>query len=308
MRKNYSWIVPGALVVGLCLSIALWFVQLSRLSRVERVVRTAEERLRVAESRSCPSLSERSRVSDADIEIVRRSLHAAYKVESDDFYASHKNMGGGNFSYSMFCFAKRDLDDGWRKVATNWFYSTARDDFERRLMAEYDVGADDLKYTRDELRQVMVAWKSVSSGKGRLDGQSVVFTNGVATFTNKEYDCTMELRLLKNQIWVYEGNVYIFASSDVAGNGDYGSSDALNDNWFLRFKGGRIVDCCEFRHGCYAFVNQRYHFQAFNDQIVITSVKSGDIVGVLYLGLFERTDSNGVKSRTFKYEGSHAEE
>lgn len=243
-----------------------------------------------------------------DIEVARRALHAAYKVERDDFYASHKNIGGGNFSYSMFCYAERDLYDGWRKVATNWFYSTARDGFERRLMAEYDVGPDDLKYTRDELRQVMVAWESVSSGKGRFEGQSVVFTNGVASFTNKEYACKMELRLLKNRIWVYEENVYIFASSDVAGNGDYGSSDALNDNWFLRFKGGRIVDCCMFRHGCVAFANLRYHFQAFNDRLVITSVKSGDIVGVLYLGLIERTDPNGVKSRTFMYEGSQAEE
>lgn len=57
-----------------------------------------------------------------------------------------------------------------------------------------------------------------------------------------------------------------------------------------------------------AFENLRYHFQASNNQIVITSVKSGNIVGELYLGLIERIDSNGVKSRTFKYEGSHAEE
>ena len=308
MEKNLNWIVFGALVVGLSLSLVLCFVLFARLSHVEREVRAAEESLRVAESRSCPSLSERSRAQDADIEIVRRSLHTSYKVESDDFDASHKNMGGGNYSYAMLYHAKKDFDDGWRKVATNWFCSTARDDFERRLMAEYDVGADDLKYTRDELRQVMVAWKSVSSGTGRFDGQSVVFTNGVATFTNKEYDCEMELRLLKRQIWVHEGNVYIFASSDVAGNGSYGASDALLDNWFLRFKGGRIVDCCMFRHGCRAFVNQRYHFQAFNDKIVITLVKSGDIVGALYLGLIERVDSNGVKSRTFEYEGTHAEE
>ena len=66
---------------------------------------------------------------------------------------------------------------------------------------------------------------------------------------------------------------------------------------------GRIADCCEFRHGCDAFVNLRYHFQVYNDRIVITSVKSGDIVGELYLGLIERTDSNGVRSRNFKYEG-----
>ena len=50
-------------------------------------------------------------------------------------------------------------------------------------------------------------------------------------------------------------------------------------------------------------MNLRYHFQVYNDRIVITSVKSGDIVGELYLGLIERTDSNGVRSRNFKYEG-----
>ena len=57
-----------------------------------------------------------------------------------------------------------------------------------------------------------------------------------------------------------------------------------------------------------AFENLRYHFQAHNDQIVITSVKSGDIVGELHLGLIERVDPKGAKSRTFKYEGAHAEE
>ena len=243
-----------------------------------------------------------------DIEVARRALHAAYKVERDDFNASHKNMGGGNFSYAMLCNAEEDFNEGWRKVATNWFYSTARDGFERRLMAEYGVGPDDLKYTRDELRQVMVAWKSVSSGKGRFEGQSVVFTNGVAAFTNKEYACKMELRLLKDRIWVHEGNVYIFAGSDIAGNDGYGASDSLYDTWFLRFKGGRIVDCCKFMHGCVAFANLRYHFEAYNDMIVITSVKSGDVVGELYLGLIERTDSKGVKSRIFKYEGAQAVE
>ena len=307
MKKNFSWIVCGAFAGGFCLCLALCFVLFAKLSRVERAARTAEERLRVAEFKSCPSLPEGSRTSDADIEIVRRSLHAAYKVERDEFCASHKNMGGGNYSYAMLHHAKKDFDDGWRKVATNWFYSTARDDFGRNLMAEYGVDAADLKYTRDELRQVMHAWKSVSSGRGLFEGQGVSFTNGVATFTNKEYDCKMELRLLKRQIWVYEGNVYIFASSDVAGNDGYGASDSLNDNWFLRFRGGRIVNCCKFRHGCNAFVNLRYHFQAFSDRIVITSVKTGDIVGELHLGLIERTDSNGVKSRTFEYEGSHAE-
>jgi hypothetical protein len=308
VRKNLNLIVLGALVVGFCLSLALCFVLFAKLSRIGDGVRMAEERLRAVESRSVALPAEIGRAVGADIEIVRRSLYAAYKVERDDFHASHKNMGGGSYSYAMLCHAEKDFDDGWRKVATNWFYSTARDDFELRLMAEYDVGPGDLKYTRDELRQAMVAWKSVSSGMGRFEGQSVVFTNGVASFTNKKYNCTMELRLLKDQIWAYEGNVYIFASSDVAGNGDYGSSDALNDNWFLRFKGGRIVDCCSFRHGCNAFANQRYHFQADNDRIVITSVKSGDIVGELYLGLIERTDPNGGKSRDFKYEGSHAEE
>ena len=308
MKKNLNWIVLGALGVGFCLSLALCFVLFAKLSRIDGDVRMTEERLRAMESRPGPSSLESCRASGADIETVRRSLHAAYKVELDDFYASHKNMGGGNYSYAMLHHAKKDFDDGWRKVATNWFYSTARDDFECNLMAEYGVDAADLKYTRDELRQVMHAWKSVSSGRGMFEGQGVSFTNGVATFTNKEYDCKMELRLLKEQIWVHEGNVYIFASSDVAGNNGYGASDSLNDNWFLRFRGGRIVDCCKFRHGCMAFENLRYHFQAHNDQIVITSVKSGDIVGELHLGLIERVDSKGARSRTFKYEGAHAEE
>ena len=308
MKKNLNLIALGALVVGFCLSLALCFVLFAKLSRIGDGVRMAEERLRAVESRSVASPSEIGRATGADIEIARRSLYAAYKVECDDFYASHKNMGGGNYSYAMLHHAKEDFDDGWRKVATNWLYSTARDDFERRLMRAYDVGVSDLKYTRDELRQVMCAWKSVSSGRGTFAGQSLCFTNGVAIYTNKEYNCEMELRLLKGQIWLYEGNVYIFASSDVAGNDGYGASDALNDNWFLRFKGGRIVDCCKFRHGCMAFENLRYHFQAHSDRIVITSVKSGDIVGELYLGLIERIDSNGDKSRTFEYDGSHAEE
>ena len=305
MRKNLNLIVLGALVVGFCLSLALCFVLFAKLSRIDDGVRMAEERLRAVESRSVALPAEIGRAAGADIEIVRRSLYAAYKVGRDDFHASHKNMGGGSYSYAMLCHAEKDFDDGWRKVATNWLYSTARDDFERRLMRAYDVGVSDLKYTRDELRQVMCAWKSVSSGRGTFAEQGLCFTNGVAIYTNKKYNCEMELRLLKGQIWVYEGNVYIFASSDVAGNDGYGASDALNDNWFLRFKGGRIVDCCEFRHGCDAFMNLRYHFQAYNDRIVITSAKSGDIVGELYLGLIERTDSNGVKSRDFKYEGSH---
>ena len=42
-----------------------------------------------------------------------------------------------------------------------------------------------------------------------------VVSNGVASFTNKEYGCTMELQLCKEQIWVYEGNVYIFARFQV---------------------------------------------------------------------------------------------
>ena len=98
MRKNLNWIVLVALVVGFCLCLTLCFVLFARLSRVERAARMAEERQSVAKSRFSPSLSERIRASDADIEIVRRSLHAAYKVERDEFCASHKNMGGGNYS------------------------------------------------------------------------------------------------------------------------------------------------------------------------------------------------------------------
>ncbi|MBR4894306.1 MAG: hypothetical protein IKZ36_03810 [Kiritimatiellae bacterium] len=68
------------------------------------------------------------------------------------------------------------------------------------------------------------------------------------------------------------------------------------------------MDCCKFRYGYGAFANLRYHFQADNDMILITSVKSGNIVGELSLGLRERVDSKGVKSRDFKYEDSHVEE
>lgn len=152
MKKDLGWIVIGALLIGVCLSIVLCIASFAKLSRIERDVRMAEERLRVEESKPSSSLPECGGAAGTDIEIARLSLHAAYKVESDDFYASHKNMGGGNYSYAMLCAAEREFDGQWRKVATNWFYSTARNDFERKLMKEYDVDVADLKYTRDELR------------------------------------------------------------------------------------------------------------------------------------------------------------
>lgn len=304
VMKRY-WIAFGVLAVCFCLSLVLCFVPL-----VDKMsARMAEERLCAAQTNAGHLLLGSRGSTDADIEITRRMLHAAYKVDFDDFIASHKNMGGCRYSYVMATNAEKDFEDGWHKVVTNWFYATARDDFELRQMQEYNIGVLDLKYTRDELRQVMSGWKSVSSGRGVFEGQDLCFTNGVAMYTNKEFDCQMELCLLKEQIWVYNENVYIFASSDIAANRDvYGASDALVDNWFLRFKGGRIVDCCKFRHGYGAFANLRYHFQADNDMILITSVKSGNIVGELSLGLREMVDSKGVKSRVFKYEGSHAEE
>jgi hypothetical protein len=307
MKKDLGRIVIGALLIGVCLSIVLCIASFAKLSRIERDVRLAEGRLRVEEVKTSPSLPECGGAVGTDIEIARLALHAAYKVESDDFYASHKNMGGGNYSYAMLYAAKREFDGQWRKVATNWFYSTARNDFERKLMKEYDVDVADLKYTRDELRQIMAAWKSVRSGKGVFAGQSLCFTNGVALYTDKKYDCQMELRLLKTWIWVYEGNVYIFGMSDVAGNDGYGASDSLCENWLFRFKGGKIVDCCHFKHGCNAFKGLRFQFKPEANSLLANSLKTGDIYGEFTIGLVEHTDSKGIKSRPFRYEGSQAE-
>ena len=265
-----------------------------RLSRMENALHMMDEKLCVVK----PRTNEFARITKnrSAIEIERKALYAAYQVEKADFDSSHKMMGGGRISYAMLCNAWDDFQGGWKSIVTNWFYSTAQNDYERKWMKEYDVGVMDLKYSRDELKQVMYAWKSVSSGKGYFEKQDVCFTNGIVFFTNSEYACQMELKLLKSQLWVHEGCVFLFASSDVAGNGEYGSSDALMENRFLRFRGGTIECYCHFRHGCDAFEGLRYNFEPVNDCIVITSIYSGDIIGELYLGLREYTDSRGKKS------------
>ena len=205
-------------------------------------------------------------------------------------------------------FAEGDFDGRWAGIVTNWFYSTARNDAERRLMRAYGVGVGDLKYSREELNQVMTAWLSVSSGKGRFESCQVSFTNGVAFFRNTEYDCLMKLELRKDWIWVHGGNVFLFATSDVDGNGGYGSSDSLYESWFLRFSGGTITGSCHFRHGCTAFRSLRYHLDVVNDFIMVTSTKTGDIVGELRLGLRNQVDSNGKKRYgKVEYSGSQEE-
>lgn len=272
------------------------------LSRMENAIHTMDERLRAVKLEAKESVKPAK--DDSTIEIERKSLHATYQVEKADFDLSHKMMGSGRISYAMLCNAQRDFESQWKSIVTNWFYSTARNNYERKWMNDYDVSIMDLKYSRDELKQVMYAWKSVSSGRGFFEKQEVCFTNGIAFFTNSEYVCQMELRLQKSQIWVHEGMVFLFASSDVAGNDGYGASDALTENWFLRFKGGRIERCCHFRHGCDAFEGLRYNFEPYNDCIVITSIYTGDIVGELYLGLREYTDSRGKKTSHFEFSDS----
>ena len=138
----------GVLVVCFCLSLVLCFVLL-----VDKMsARMAEERLCESQSNAGHLLLGSRGTTDADIEIARRMLYSAYKVDRDDFNASHKNMGGGRYSYVMATNAEKDFEDGWHKVVTDWFYATARDDFEWRQMQEYNIGVSDLKYTRDELR------------------------------------------------------------------------------------------------------------------------------------------------------------
>ena len=272
------------------------------LSRMENAVHMIDEKLCAVNSGT--NEFARTAKTDYKIEIERNALYAAYQVEKADFDSSHKMMGGGRISYAMLCNAERDFQSRWKSIVTNWFYSTAQNDYERKWMKDYDVCVTDLKYSRDELKQVMYAWKSVSSGIGHFEKHEICFTNGIAFFTNSEYACQMELKFRKSQIWVHEGCVFLFASSDVAGNDGYGASDALMENWFLRFRGGTIECCCHFRRGCDAFNGLRYHFEPNNNCIVITSIHTGDIIGELYLGLREYTDSKGIKTRHFEFSDS----
>lgn len=81
--------------------------------------RMAEERLCAAQTNAGHLLLGCRGATDADIEIARRMLYSAYKVDFDDFNASHKNMGGCRYSYVMATNAEKDFEDGWHKVATN---------------------------------------------------------------------------------------------------------------------------------------------------------------------------------------------
>ena len=250
--------------------------------------------------------------NDVAIEIERKALYAAYQLEKADFDSSHRMMGGGRISYAMYLNAWSDFQDSWERFVANWFDSTARNDYERKLMKDYDVGVEDLKYSRDELKHVMCAWMSVSSGKGHFENNEVSFTNGVAYFTNAEKS-PMELSLRKSQIWSHDGLVFLFASTDEAstddpGISDYASSDENCEQWFLRFRGGVIEDYCHFKHGCdgEVFDCLRYHFEPENDCIVITSVNTGDIVGELYLGLRECANPKGGKTKHVYFSDSMA--
>lgn len=295
-------VVFTAMACGIGIGLACNVRLAARLSRMENALHTMDEKLCVVKPRT-NEFAKMARDCSA-IEIERKALYAAYQVEKADFDSSHKMMGGGRISYAMFCNAQDDFQSGWKSTVTNWFYSTARDDYERKLMKEYDVGVMDLKYSRDELKQVMHAWKSVSSGKGCFEKQDVCFTNGIAFFVNSEYECQMKLELRKDWVWVHRGCVFLFASSDVAGNGGYGTSDALMETWFLRFRGGTLESYCHFRHGCDAFDGLRYHFEPSNDCIVITSIRSGDIIGQLYLGLRRCTDARGKTAGRVEFSDS----
>jgi len=103
----------------------------ARLSRMESAVHMIDEKLCAVK----PGTNEtvRTAKNDLTIEIERKALYAAYQVEEADFYSSHKMMGGGRISYAMFCNAQSDLQSGWKSIVTNWFYSTARNDYERKM-------------------------------------------------------------------------------------------------------------------------------------------------------------------------------
>ena len=67
------------------------------------------------------------------------------------------------------------------------------------------------------------------------------------------------------------------------------------------------VDCYHFKHGCNAFEGLRFQFKPEANSLLANSVKTGDIYGEFTIGLVEYTDSKGIKSRSFRYEGSQAE-
>ncbi len=285
----------------------------TRLSHVEDALRKADEsacgvKTEITDKCACAGIAK----NDVAIEIERKALYAAYQLEKADFDSSHRMMGGGRISYAMYINAWSDFQNSWERFMTKWFDSTARNDYERKLMKDYGVGIEDLKYSRDELKQAMSSWMSVSSGKGHFENNEVSFTNGVAFFTNAEKS-PMELSLRKSQIWSHDGLVFLFASTDEASTddpeiSDYVSSDEHCEQWFLRFRGGVIEDYCHFKHGCdgEVFDCLRYHFEPYNDCIVITSVNTGDIVGELYLGLRECANPKGGKTKYVYFSDSMA--
>lgn len=248
------------------------------------------------------------------IELDRCFLRAAYDRDRDDFDASHHNMGGGRVSYAMLCNARSDFDSRWGKLVRDWFLATARSELERKRMIAYGVGAADLKYTRDELNYAMRAWDTVINGRGKFLGNDLVFTNGVTRLFDRRKDWSgigftnglpKVARLLKENIWVHEGNVYLFlvtdnVESETDEEGCYGGTDAEYEVWFVRFKGSRLVNYAPFRRGCGDWSDLRFHFEPDNDCIVITSIRSGNISGELHLGLTEYTDAaTGKKSIHF---------
>ena len=259
----------------------------------------------------------KNRADDAlRIEIDRCMLRTAYEREKEDFDASHREMGGGQISYAMLCNAKYDFDDRWKRTLGDWFVSTAWSVEERKLMQEYGVGVADLKYDREELVGVMRGWKSVRDGRGVFLGNALMFVNGVSKFYDNRHGRSSlgytngipkEAHLLKEHIWVHEGNVFLFFVTDIADNfedGGYGVSDAEHETWFARFKGGVLKNYALFRRGCDDWSDLRFHFEPDNDTIVITSTQSGNIAGELGLGLREYTDvTTGKKS--FQFGPSH---
>ena len=245
------------------------------------------------------------------IEIDRCMLKVTYEREKEDFEVAHGEMGGGRISYAMLCTAKADFDNRWKRIVGDWFVSTARSEDERKLMQEYGVGVSDLKYDRAELVAVMQGWESTRGSRGIFLGNDLTFTNGVAKFYDNRSDWSSvgypnglpkEIHLLKEHIWVHEGNVFLFFATDIAQNFEdgYAGTDSEREIWFARFKDGLLKNYALFRRGCGDWSDLRFHFEPDDDTIVITSTLSGNIAGGLGLGLREYTDvTTGKKSSQF---------
>ena len=245
------------------------------------------------------------------IEIDRCMLKATYEREKEDFEVAHGEMGGGRISYAMLCTAKADFDNRWKRIVVDWFVSTARSEGERELMRGYGVEVTDLKYDRAELVAVMQGWVSVRGSRGMFLGNDLTFTNGVAKFYDNRSDWSSvgypnglpkEIHLLKEHIWVHEGNVFLFFATDIARNFEdaYAGTDSEREIWFARFKDELLKNYALFRRGCGDWSDLRFHFEPDDDTIIITSTLSGNIAGGLGLGLREYTDvTTGKKSSHF---------